>query len=228
MKRGLLILLLLSLPSSSFSQDINFEIDFSAVYWAPKSNDTIKVSIGNKGRYIFTDSKQVAKSFGSITRRFQPAGAKEDPDLKLLFDLKTIFMLMEVKIGQNTVLANVDLNQFMEKGKSIDSATVRNLNATPTALKVENNGKKYKLYGVAPDNKPDDLIYMAFDERYPVDYGAYFSKLMSSATGELFSINIPSGILVHVEDSKGEIILELLSIKKKKQKGSANIQLNLE
>ncbi|PRX53226.1 hypothetical protein [Flagellimonas meridianipacifica] len=228
MRKRFLVLILLSLPLGSFSQDINFELDFSAVYWAPKSNDTIRISVGNNGRYIFTDSEEVAKSFGSITRRFQPAGGKENADLKLLFDLKTIFMLMEVKIGQNTVLANVDLNQFMKKGKSIDSATVRKMSATPTALKIENNGKKYKLYGVAPDNKPDDLIYMAFNEKYPVDYDTYFSKLMTSATGELFSIDIPSGLLVHVEDSKGEIILELLSIKKKKQKGSANIQLKLE
>ncbi len=213
---------------SSPAQKVDFELDYEVEYWAPKSKDTIKIAIGKDGRYLYTDSEVVAKSFGSITRRFQPAKGKEDADLKLLFDMETTFMLMDIKIGQNTVIANVDLSQFMNRGGLVDSTETGYLKASPTALKVDNNGKKYKLFAVAPDSKPEDIIYMAFDEKYPVDYNQYFSRMISMATGERINIDLPKGVLVYVEDKKGDVMLELISVKKKKQKGSADLQLKLE
>lgn len=228
MRKACFIFLLVFASNSGIAQDINFELDFSAEYWAPKSKDTVKVKVGNKGRYIFTDSEQIAKAFGSLTRRFQPARGKENATLQLLFDMETTFMLMNIQIGSNTVMAHIDLSQFMNRGNPIDSTTVRNLTAAPTALKIENRGKRYKLFAVAPDNKPDDVLHIAFDEKYPIDYGQYFSKLMSFATGELFQVKVPEGLPVYVEDEKGEVILELLSVKKNRQKGSADLQMKLE
>lgn len=189
--------------------------------------DTIKVSVGSDGRYIYSDSKQISKAFGSLTKRFQPAKGKEDAKLKLLFDLSTNFMLMHVTISKSVVAAHVEMSQFLGKN-TIDSTVVRTLKATPILRKVNIKGKSYRLFAVAPEHEPDDVMYLAFDENYPVDYQKYFNGFMSMALGEFVEIDLPLGAPVYAEDKNGEIMLELISIEKDHKEGLLNLELNFE
>lgn len=221
-----IVLLLLFTSYLSFSQHFEFELDYKATYLIPKSNDTINIMVGENGKYLYTDSEKVAEGLRSSFRRFGSLDSKLESSAQLLLNMSTNFMLMKMKMGENTVWGHVNLTTFMSRGAKNSSELKVRLVAKPTNEFVTVNNKEFRLYNVAPTNKPDDIVAMAFDESYNLDYNAYFNKLISAAAGDVIEVDIPNGVLVYAR--KEQELLRLITLKKEKRKGKLNLDLTFE
>ncbi|MEL6305505.1 MAG: hypothetical protein AAFQ20_12055, partial [Bacteroidota bacterium] len=111
---------------------MEYNLDYTATYLVPKSKDTVQISVGDNGKFLYSKSKLVAKSLKSVTQRFQPKTQDENTEVGLMMNLETLFMLMQMNVGDNTVIGHVNLAPFMNRGKTIDSTTTKTLKATKT------------------------------------------------------------------------------------------------
>lgn len=213
---------------SAQAQTVEYHLDYTATYFVPKSKDTVQISVGDNGKYLYSNSKLVAKSLKRVTQRFQPKTQDEDTKVKLMLNMETLFMLMQMKVGKNVVIGHVDLGPFMNRGKTIDSTKTQTLKATKTDRSFRMGLAEVPLYAVAPDHKPDDILYLGFDPGYPLDYNTFFPTMLSAAAGEVMELDIPSGMLVYAETKTGEVLLELINIENNKRKASANLDLFAE
>ncbi|MEL6974571.1 MAG: hypothetical protein AAGL29_04160 [Bacteroidota bacterium] len=209
----------------SQAQEVEYNLDYTATYLVPKSKDTVQISVGDNGKFLYSKSKLVAKSLKSVTQRFQPKTQDENTEVGLMMNLETLFMLMQMNVGDNTVIGHVNLAPFMNRGKTIDSTTTKTLKATKTDRSIRMGLAEVPLYAVAPDHKPDDILYLGFDPGYPLDYNTFFPSILSAAAGEIMELDIPSGMVVYAETKTGEVLLELIHIEKNKRKASANLNL---
>lgn len=207
------------------AQEVTYRLDYTATYLVPKSQDTVQISVGDKGKFLYSKSKLVAKSLKSVTQRFQPKTQDENTEVGLMMNLETLFMLMQMNVGDNTVIGHVNLAPFMNRGKTIDSTKTQTLKATKTDRSFRMGLAEVPLYAVAPDHKPDDILYLGFDPGYPLDYNTFFPSILSAAAGEMMQLDIPSGMVVYAETKTGEVLLELIHIENNKRKASANLNL---
>lgn len=208
------------------AQEVTYQLDYTATYLVPKSQDTVQISVGGNGKYLYSSSKLVAKSLKRVTQRFQPKTQDEDTEVKLMLNLETLFMLMQMNVGDNVVIGHVNLEPFMSRGKTIDSTMTKTLKATKTDRSFRMMGfTEVPLYAVAPEHKPDDILYLGFDPGYPLDYNTFFPSMLSAASGEMMKLDVPSGMLVYAEDKTGEVLLELIQIESNEQKTTANLNV---
>ncbi|MEM6895162.1 MAG: hypothetical protein AAF554_15815 [Bacteroidota bacterium] len=207
------------------AQEVTYHLDYTATYLVPKSHDTVQISVGDRGKFLYSKSKLVAKSLKSVTQRFQPKTQDENTEVGLMMNLETLFMLMQMNVGDNTVIGHVNLAPFMNRGKTIDSTKTQTLKATKTDRSFRMGLAEVPLYAVAPDHKPDDILYLGFDPGYPLDYNTFFPSILSAAAGEMMQLDIPSGMVVYAETKTGEVLLELIHIENNKRKASANLNL---
>ncbi|MEM9649348.1 MAG: hypothetical protein AAF969_12780 [Bacteroidota bacterium] len=228
MKKLLLLFPTLLMACLCFSQNFSFKLDYQVTYLIPKSNDTVRIRVGNAGQYLFTDSKTVTSSFRNSFRKFGGNNKNAIMSGKLFLDMSTNFMLMQMQIDNNTVWGHVDLTTFMNQNKSFDSKEETALVKKSTSEIVTINGTEYRVYEIAPANKPDDILYAAFDDTYDLDYNTYFGKLFSAALGEKFKVDIPNGALVYARDKDGNEQFRLLGIKEEQLTGTVDLNFTLE
>ena len=135
-------------------------------------------------------------------------------------------MLLHANMGRHTIAGNVNLSSFMKNRASDGEAHF--MKSQETDEQVEVMGKKYSLVGLFPDNEPDDVLYVAFDDRYDMDYNTYFKKIFSTIIGQQFELDIPKGIVVYAKDKNGEELLRLIHIEKERQTGKIDLSLIIE
>jgi hypothetical protein len=227
-KKAIFLVVFVLFGVTGFSQNFNFSLDYEVSYFLPKSNDTINIKVGNEGQYLYTDSKKVAESFKSSFRRFGSRDKDAMTTAKLFIDMSTSFMLMQMTIDDNIIWGHVDLTTFMNRGRPIDAPEEMTLVKKATTEIVQVNGKEFRVYEIAPNNKPDDVLYAAFDDSYDLNYNKHFEKLVSGAAGGMFKIDIPNGVLVYARDKKGNEIIRLLEVKENPLKGTVDLKFTLE
>ena len=208
---------------NSLAQKIDISLDYTVTYVIPKSNDTIRLSIGDSGKMIFTDSKSLAKEFGSSFGSLIPT-APDQTDAKILLDLKANKMYMEAKVADNVMLMNLDIMNFIPKPTR---------NADSVAVRAELNGETHfvmdrlhDLYNIISDSKEGISFKMAFDENYPLDFNNTFSPFIQLITGGELVLDFPSGVILYAEDANGAEVLRAIDIRNEAQRIEANFNLN--
>ncbi|MDC6367773.1 MULTISPECIES: hypothetical protein [Flavobacteriaceae] len=212
------------MSASLSAQKIEFDLDYTATYVLSKSKDTVTVSIGNGGKYLYTDSRAITKKLSSS---FSKLGLKEnDPNsrIKLLINLINLDMLMYIKAESNVIAASVNLENFIPK-ESVRKETIE-LISESTQESIEVMGKDFPIVAIFPKSKPDQKIYAAFDDEYDLDYNQNFRQIFRSILGKAFDMEIPHGAIVYLRNK--EEILRLLHIENDRKKGAIDFSLTIE
>ena len=222
-----ILLFLVLISCNTFGQNFDFELDYKATYLIENSNKTITIMVGDNGKYLYSDSKELIEKIRPLFKVFGNFNSELESSSQVLMDMSTSFMLLKVKVDENTVWAHANLENIISRGRKIPDGSKIKLVSAPLDEFITINNKEYRLYNVFPEDKPNDILIMAFDTDYKLDYNTYFNKIMSYSTNDNVKIDLPNGILVYVKEKSGKVLLKLLEIENQSYKGEASLKIGL-
>ncbi|AKA35948.1 hypothetical protein [Flagellimonas lutaonensis] len=230
MKQTVLRIFLSVLSSCGFisgigAQEISFELDYTATYFIPKSQDTITVSVGQDGAFLYTDSDLLAKSFAKELVSFLPAVESASTEVKTLLNLQTNELLFHIRADKNTMVMNFDLLNFANP-KSLEKSG--GLAHTQTDEKYLFKGKEYPIFKIHPRNDSSDALKIAFDKAFSFDYNKHMPDFLTLVLGEEMTINVPNGVILGAEDKHGNELIRLIDIKSEEKTGRVDLNFILK
>ena len=208
---------------SASAQKIDIGLDYSITYVLEKTKDTVNLSIGDSGRMIFTDSRVLAKQFGSAFNSMIPAAGGQT-EAKFLLDLQENKMFMEADIAGNIILMNLDIINFIPKPKATGTGITIKAEPTDDSQFVLNG--LFKKYNVFSSDKEGIAFKMAFDENFSFNYEETLGPFLQLLLGDEIAISLPKGIILYAEDSDGNEVLRAIRLRNEEQRIKADFNLN--
>lgn len=201
----------------AFSQEKTITIDYTVDYTIPNNRknttDTISIGYQKNGKYIWTNSKALAKSLGKSLFKRNPDMLK-DSELSIIFDTEHTVIMMSFKSGKNQLFFNFELETFLPK----TSTSFTNNEDREFELISENTNESIDIldntatiYEIYPSNKPSEIISVAFDESIAIENNTLFKKvfeLVFAAEGNssLLGMNMPNGLIMQVTEKEETLI----------------------
>lgn len=202
----------------SIAQSRTISLDYMVDYVVPTSRqaevDTIKIGFAENGRFIFTNNKDLAKSFGKSIFKNKPE-LFNNADLGIMYDSQDGVIMMVFQSGKNEMFFRMDISNLIPAPMNVENEEF-GLISENTNEKVEVNGRSGTIYSVFPTNNVNDTMDVAFDDSYSVDNNTLFGSIVKSILesmneGDLTQLDLPDGLILKVM-SKGVILLEAVQI----------------
>ena len=226
MKQSLFVISFLFF-SMSFSQEKNIKIDYTVDYLIPRksSNDTLSVGFEKNGKYIWTNSKQLAIELGKSIFKNNP-DLLDNSELGIVFDTENSVLMMLFKSGNNEFFFNFELGSIIPKkvnyNNSDEDFELVSVNTNQTINLLNKVANVYDIHS-ATDNS--DPITVAFDESVAIEnsllFKSIFELVIASEGGNFIGLDIPNGLILKVEN-KGKTLLEAYKISEK----TKNLNIN--
>ena len=199
-----------------FAQEKAITIDYTVKYLIPKkgnssATDTITVGFEKDGKYIWTNSKSLAKDLGrSILRRNNQL--LEESELAIIYDTENASLMMCFKSGKNEFFMNFELSAIIPGPMPRDGEEEFELISENTKETISIAGRKATFYDVYPSHKEGEALSLAVDESTKVNNNLLFKKFFelmfaSEDNSKMLGFNIPDGLIMKVEN-KGETMIE--------------------
>ncbi|MCD2260601.1 hypothetical protein [Psychroserpens luteolus] len=234
MKKTLTVLALFFLLFS-YAQEKTITIDYTVKYLSPNkrkgTTDTITVGFEKNGKYIWTNSKALAKDLGKSMFRKKPE-LLENSDLAIIYDSKNAMLIMCFESGKNEFFMNVELSAIIPGPIPNDDGDEFELISEKTEETITIANREATLYDVYPSHKNSETISVALDERIKINNNLLFKKffeIMFAAddNAKLLGFNIPDGLLMKV-GSDEKTLIEAYTVDSTKKEITINYSFKIK
>ncbi len=187
-------------------------------YTVPSSRkadvDTIKIGFAQNGRFIFTNNKDLAKSFGKSVFKNKPE-LFNNADLGIMYDSQDNVLMMVFQSGKNEMFFRMDISNIIPAPMTMEGEEF-GLISENTNEKLKVIGRNGTTYRIFPSNDANDTMEVTFDDTYAVNNNVLFGSVIKSILGsmnqgELSRTDLPNGLILKVMN-KGETLLEAIQI----------------
>lgn len=215
MKRITLLILTISVGWFGFAQEQNITIDHIVDYIVTNNqkgkNDSISVGFSEDGKYIWTNSKFLAKDLGKSIFNNKPE-LLNNSDLDIIYNTETSAIMLCFKSGENKMFMNILLSTFMPATNNPNAQEEFALISEKTGETLNILNRNTNVYSIFPSNKTEESISIAFDQSIEIKNNKLFKKLFaiifeSEGGSNLFDIDIPNGLIMKVFN-QGQTVLE--------------------
>ncbi|WP_299277139.1 hypothetical protein [uncultured Psychroserpens sp.] len=213
MKKLLTILVIFSI-ACCYAQEKTITIDYTVEYLAPNkrkgTNDTITVGFEKNGKYIWTNSKSLARDLGkSMFRR--NAEMLENAELAIIYDTEKAALMMCFQSGENELFMNFELSALVPMPFPSEDEEEFELISENTQETINIADRKATVYDVYPSHKNSEKISVAFDDSLKVKNSQLFKKIFelmfaSKNNANLLGFNIPDGLIMQVASDEETMI----------------------
>ena len=223
----MLCITLLLCTTKNFGQKFDVTLDYTVTYLLPETNDTIKVSVANQGKYLYTDSELVANTFGSEFAKSFGNIDNDKIEVKLLMKLADLQMLFNVKSGKTSILMDLNLISFLPKKDSV-SDEITQLIANKKDEHINLMNKEYSLFDMYPKKDTGDRLVFAFDSDFPINYELNFTEFFKHILGNSIKFSMPNGLIVYLKNKKNQEIIRAIKIERESRKLSADLNFYIK
>lgn len=212
--KNVLALITLCFVAFGNTQEKVIDIDYTVQYLIPKKRstevDTVSVGFNKEGKYLWTDSKFLAKDLAKSFFK-----NKEDllnnAELNIVLDTENLTLMLFFNSGDNVMFMNLELSNLVPLPPPSKNNKDIELIAEPTGDVIKILDKKAEVYDVYPSNDPNDSVYFAFDTSIEVKNNRLFEKFFSlffaaEDNSKMKSLNFPNGLLLSISDEDETII----------------------
>ncbi|MEH6535483.1 MAG: hypothetical protein V7719_03755 [Psychroserpens sp.] len=198
----------------SYAQENTITIDYTVDYVVPNKRkqtvDTLTVGYTKSGRYIWTDSKSLAKDLGKSIFRRNPE-LLETADLGIIFDTEEGILMMCFESGKNKLFFNLELSTIIPDTMTLDEDEEFELVSESTGEQITLLDKTATVYDIYPSNKVSEAISVAFDESVSINNNQVFKKifevvLASEGSSGMLGLVIPEGLIMRVTENERTLL----------------------
>lgn len=217
--KHILTLILFLFVFFGYAQERTITIDYTVDYLIPNkrknTSDTISVGFSKDSKYIWTNSKSLAKDLGRSMFRRNPE-ILDNADLGIIYDTEKAVIMMCFQSGKNQLFFNFEISTFLPYPQANNTAEEFELLSDNTHETINIADREATNYNIYPSNKESDLMTVAFDESISIQNTQLFNKIFelmfeSNLGSSLLRIHIPDGLIMKVSN-KGETMIEAYKV----------------
>ncbi len=214
MKKIFTLLLVLCF-TFGYAQEKKITINHTVEYLIPSkrknTTDTISIGFDKNGKYLWTDSKSLAKDLGKSIFK----GNNEllnSAELNIILDTEKMIVILFFKSGENEMYMNLELSKIVPIPQNSENQEQFELISENTKETINIANRKAVIYDIYPSNEVNEVISIAFDESIAIDNNKLFKKFFelvfaSEGSSSLFGMDFPNGLMMHVSNN-GEVMME--------------------
>lgn len=215
--RHLISLVFMLSIAANYAQEKLITFDYTVEYVIPverkSTSDTLVVCYDKEGKYIWTNSKGLAKELGrSVFRRNKKL--LENSSVGILYSAESSELTMYFESGKNRLFFNFELEALLPQSKRYNDNEDKEfeLISENTNKTIEILDRHATLYEIYPSNQDSEIVEVAFDESIAINNNAFLRKIFESVFASrggsiLLGFNIPDGLVMQVSE-KGKTVLE--------------------